>query len=154
VASRVTGQAQLRAVEARLSAAGPRLSKENAQALAKVAPDIARAIRAEVPTHLPRRNGYAALLAGDLEFQANIKVGRGMTLTVWANGKGRRRDVPRINQGVLRHPTFGRRGPDDWHDQRKGVRKGFVDDGIRKAEPLIVRSIRNAAEKVAKEIVR
>jgi hypothetical protein len=152
MASRVTGQAQLRAVEARLSAAGPRLSKENAQALAKVAPDIARAIRAEVPTHLPRRNGYAALLAGDLEFQANIKVGRGMTLTVWANGKRERRDVPAINRGVLRHPVFGNRQV--WVAQRAGVRKGFVDDGIRKAEPLIVRSIRNAAEKVAKEIVR
>jgi hypothetical protein len=151
MASRVTGQAQLRAVEARLSAAGPRLSKENAQALAKVAPDIPRHIRAEVPSHLPRRNGYAALLAGDLEFQANIKVGYGMTMTVWANGKRERRDVPAINRGVLRHPL-----PNNvrtrWYVTR--VRKGFVDDGIRKAEPLIVRSIRNAAEKVAKEIVR
>ena len=152
MASRVTGQAQLRAVEARLSAAGPRLSKENAQALAKVAPDIARHIRAEVPFHLPRRNGYAAELDGDLEFQANIKVGRGMTLTVWANGKRERRDVPAINRGVLRHPVFGNRQV--WVAQRAGVRRGFVDDGIRKSEPLIVRSIRTAAEKVAKEIVR
>jgi hypothetical protein len=152
VASRVTGQAALRQVEARLAAAPKNLSKEDAKALAKVAPAVAGKIRAEVPTHLPQRMGYAAVLFGAMEFQANIKVGRGMTLTVWANGKRERRDVPAINRGVLRHPVFGNRQV--WVAQRAGVRKGFVDDGIRKAEPLIVRSIRNAAEKVAKEIVR
>lgn len=151
MASRVTGQAQLRAVEARLSAAGPRLSKENAQAMAKVAPDIARNIVAEVPSHVPRRKGYAATLAGDLEFLANIKVGRGMTMTVWADGKRQRRDVPAVNRGIVRHP-LPNNNRTRWYTTR--ARPGFVDDGVRKSEPLIVRSIRNAAEKVAKGIVR
>lgn len=148
--SRVTGRAQLREVEARLDAAGKNLSKEDAKALANVAPKVARIIRAQTRTHLPKRNGYAAVMFGALEFEASVKVGRGMTMTVWAKGRKERRDVPVINRGALRHPVFGNR--EVWRTTR--VRPGFIDDGVDKAEPLIVRSIRNAAEKVAKEIVR
>lgn len=150
--SGVTGQAELRRVEARLLAVPKNLAREDAEALRKVAPDVARMIRAEIPSHVPRRMGYAEVLAGAMEFDARVKVGAGMTMTVWANGKRGHRDLASINRGVLRHPLFGNRN--HWYAQRRGVRKGLVKDGVVKAEPLIVKAIGRAVDKVAVWIVR
>lgn len=152
--SRVTGLAQLRQLEVRLLKAGPELDLNVAEELKKMPPVIAGEIRKQAFTHMPTRHGYGRILSKALDFHAKIFVGKGMTMTVWANGRPRRRDVPRLNQGILRHPTFGRRGKGDWHDQTRGVKRGFVTDGVRRSEGRIVRAVRRGAVDTIQTIVR
>ena len=150
--SRVTGQARLAQIEARLVSAGENLSRQDAEALKRVAPDIARAIRAEAGTHMPKTGGYAATLMRDLAFDAVITIGKGMNITIFAKGRHRRRDLPAKERGVLRHPLFGNR--EHWYANRRGVKRGFVADGARRSEPLVVKAIKRARDKVARDIVR
>lgn len=154
MASRVTGQAKLRVVEARLLKLPADLSQRVERELQRVAPKVSEAIRAEVPSHIPRRGGYAATLFHALRFKWVAKAGKGMTGQVWADGKKENRDLPKLNRlGMLRHMTFGRRA-DKWHDQTAGVRKGFINDGVDVAEPLIVKAVEKAGDQAADNIVR
>lgn len=150
--SRVTGAAQLRQLEVRLLKAGPELDRNVAEELKKTAPVVAGEIRKQAITHMPARHGYGRTLAKALDFHAQIFVGRGMTMTVWANGRPRRRDLPTLNRGILRHPLFGNRS--HWYSQTRGVKRGFVTDGVRRSEGRIVRAVRRGAVDTVQTIVR
>lgn len=151
--SRITGQAQLRQVQARLKAVPANLSKEDAKALQEVAPKIAEEIDRQAITHMPHRHGYGLLLSKSMRYRTRITVGKGMTMTVFADSPGGdRRDVPALNRGVLRHPVFGNRN--NWVAQRRGVMRHFVFDGLARSENRLVRAIRRARDNVARDIVR
>lgn len=146
----VTGQASLKSVEAKLRKAGPTLDEAVAKHLRRVAPEIPPLIRAEVPTHIPVSGGYAAVLEAALQFKTRVGVKTGMTMTITAKGKTEDREVGRVNRGSLRHPLFGNR--EKWYTTK--VRRGFVDDGIEKAEPLLVDAVQDARDELARDIVR
>jgi hypothetical protein len=154
MSSRVTGQVGLRLVEVKLAKLPADLAVRVDKELQKVAPDVSLAIRSEVPTHVPRRNGYAAVLSAAMRFRWVLKAGgKGMTGKVWADGAKDRRQLPGIDmRGVLRHPVFGNRNV--WRDQTRGVQRDLVADGLHRAEPLIVRAIEKAAGKAADNVVR
>lgn len=148
----VRGQAHLREVSARLRVAPAELSREVAKELRKTVPKIEKQMQGEALTHMPKRGHFAVTLANAVEVRAEVRTGHGMTVFVFAKGKRQRRDVPSLNKGVLRHPVFGNRSR--WVVQTKGVKKGFVDDGARKSQPVVTRAVKTARDKVAKEIVR
>ena len=152
--SRVRGQAGLRAIEVKLAKLPPDLAVRVDKELQKVAPDVSLAIRSEVPGHVPRAKGYAAILSAAMRFRWVLKAGgKGMSGRVWADGAKDRRQLPGIDRtGVLRHPVFGNRNV--WVAQTRGVQRDLVADGLHKAEPLIVRAVKKAADKAADNIVR
>lgn len=138
MASRVTGQASARALSARLDVAPKVLDANTKKALQRSAPKIVRKVDASVGKRLPHRGGYAETMLKSLRYEARIK-GKGMTLSVWADGKISRRDLPAVNRGVIRHPVFGRR-KDKWEVTR--IRPGAVTDPLRHEAPrIIVREI-------------
>lgn len=147
--SGVTGQARLREVQARLYSTPEALTKEDTAALRRAAVKVPPIIRAEVPSHVPR--GYEPVLAKALEFETSVRQKIGMLITISASGKVERRDLPAINRGTLRHPLFGNRS--HWYAQRRGVKAGLVEDGIRKAQPMIIKEVQKARDKTADHIL-
>lgn len=148
----VLGRAQLRELELRFKTAGSTVDAEVAKDLrVKVVPALTPIFRGEALTHMPKRMGYAALLASSTEAVATVRAKVGMTVRVFAKGKKEGRDVPTLNRGLLRHPLFGNRR--FWYGQRSGVRKGFVDDGGDKAFDLVGDTVRDALHRVGRKVV-
>ena len=151
---RVTGQAQLRQLEVRFRVVGSGVDAAVAANLHKVEPKLAPIFSAEALTHMPKRKGYAAVLAASIRLTALVRARVGMTVRVWAQGRREGRDVPKLNRGILRHPTFGRRGQGDWHDQMKGVKRGFVTDGADKGFELVGDAVKDALQATGGKVVQ
>jgi hypothetical protein len=157
--SRVTGRSQLREIEARLYAAPGELDKAVARRLRTVPPKVEKLVRAAVLERMPHRGGYAATLERSLRFRSSVQVRRGLTMTVWGEGKRQRRDLPERNTGLLRHPVFGRarmtrHGLKDnpWKVQR--VRRGAVSDPFDEGARLAAAAVESALDDVKHTITR
>ena len=91
-------------------------------------------------------------MARAVKVSVRTGVANALTARVYARGRKELRDVARINAGILRHPTFGRRGLGQWHDQR--VRRGFVDRPVDKLADRILDESADAAMYVLEQIAR
>lgn len=152
--SRVVGLPKLREAEVRFRVVGATVDAEVAKNLHKVEPKLAPIFSGEALTHMPKRKGYAALLAASIRLRTFVKAKFGMTVHVGATGRREGRDVPKLNLGILRHPTFGRRGPGNWVNQTKGVRRGFVNDGAEKGFDLVGDAVEDALRATGGRVVK
>lgn len=134
MATRVTGQAQVRAVAKRLYASPGVLSVEQRKALERAAPQIPPLIDAAAALRMPKRGGFLAMLTLSMRFDANIHK-TGMDMRFWAQGKKDHRDVRSFNNGIIRHPLFGNRKV--WKVTL--VRPGFISDPVRHDVPPIIK---------------
>ncbi len=99
--------------------------KEFRKEVRKPVPAVRKAIRNRAKAILPALNGLGAWVA-----KASITVrfklsGRstGITLKAGRNSQTGRSDLRRIDAGRVRHPSWGRRGAGQWHNQ--AVATGF-----------------------------
>lgn len=116
----IRGAAELRAAARDLREAERELKARMDRSLRTIGKRFEREIRGAAK-RLP--SGYAPVMAGDVRVSTSLRNG-GMSLRVWAPGKGDQRDVRAIDEGRLRHPVFGHRTR--WVAQR--VRPGFVEE--------------------------
>jgi hypothetical protein len=116
-------------------------------------------IRAGIPDYIPKRGGYAATVAGDLDLPISVSTtgkepgvsisARAAGQTGGRHGTGRRR-YKRLDGGVLWHPVFGDR--DNWKEQ--AVTPGFFTVPCEDAEPEVTRNLAAALQDVADEVDR
>jgi hypothetical protein len=91
-------------------------------------PAVRKAIRARAIATLPKRGGLNRWVARS-RINTTIKVSsRTATITLVGTRKSQAAitDLKRIDQGTLRHPSWGRRFKGQWHVQR--VTSGFFTD--------------------------
>lgn len=140
------------------------LGKQMSKQLRAATRPLAKEIRAEVPKAMP--SGYAPVLSKSLRFRQAIKESRStaqVTYRVYGDGQKERRDVIRLNQGVLRHPVFGRTRPlkrhaihratsmvNPWVAQK--VRPGFVDRPVDRLSPQVGRQMEAVLDYVADQL--
>jgi len=100
---------------------------------------------------LPKRGGYAAVMARAVKVSVTTGLGRNaLNARVYAVGKGEERDVRSVNSGVLRHPKFGHRS--HWYTTR--VRSGFVDRPVLVLSDRVLEECADAAQRVNESIAR
>lgn len=104
----------------------------------KAVPPIRRSIRKSAKDLLPARGGarrgYQGLNRWVAAAKVQAKILRGprtasVSLVIGRKSEKNRSDLHKINdKGVVRAPTFDRRGPGDWHTQH--VPDHYVEKGI------------------------
>jgi hypothetical protein len=113
-------------------------------------------IRDGLEDYLPRRGGYAATVASDLDLPVSVSTtGRDPGVSIFARttgagagrrGRGRRR-YKRLDGGLLEHPVFGDRSR--WVKQTKGVTPGFFTRPCIEAGPEVEARLEAALRDVA-----
>lgn len=164
---RVSGGAQLHTLRQTLRDIGDQgLGKQMSRGLRQAGQKFPPEVRTEVPKAMP--SGYAPTLSKSLRFRTAVKETRHtarVQFRVYGDGRKERRDVPRLNAGVLRHPVFGRSRPLKNHARYKAtsmpnpwvaqkVRKGFVDRPVDRLAPEVAREMRQVVDWVAQQIKR
>lgn len=146
----VTGTADLYTLRQRMAAAGQQgLGKPMARALARAAEPVKTAIRAEAVAAMP--SGYGPTLSRSLKFRQTAQ-GSGttarITLRVYGQGQARRRHIPDLDRGRLRHTRWGDRR--HWYTQR--VRPGFVSRPADRLLPAAGVEMQQVIDAVARQI--
>lgn len=130
------------------------MSRRMSRGFQRAAKPIKPAVQKSAVKVLPKRGGYGALMSKSVRMRVAARERRGtaaVTITIHGAGKSEKRDVPRINKGVLRHPIpAGRKHP--WVDQR--VRRGFVDRPVDGLSPDAAREMRAVVGWVADQITK
>ncbi|WP_328850257.1 hypothetical protein OG994_16625 [Micromonospora globbae] len=92
----------------------------------KPVPAVRKAIRKRALTDLPARGGLNRWTA-KTRITAKVQISRRTVRVTLRGGRnsasGKRSDIRRLDQGRVRHPSWGRRGAGQWHTQ--AVRAGF-----------------------------
>lgn len=107
--------------------AGDELPKKLKKGLTTLGPPAKKAVKKETE-RLP--SGYRELLARAVRVRVKANLGfttAGVSVVTHAVGQARRRDIPAINKGRLRHPVHGHRKR-KWVTQK--VQPGFWDDAM------------------------
>lgn len=147
---RMAGAAGLDKVVHDLRRLGNRgLGQQMAKGFRAATNPLRKDITAEVPKAMP--SGYAPALAKSLRFRQSVQSGRTtarVLLRVHADGQRERRDLPALNQGILRHPVYGNRNR--WVAQR--VRRGVVDRPVDRLGPEIRRQMDAVVAYVADQL--
>lgn len=146
----IGGRAELRHVQGILLRSGSeldaRLLKETRAAM--------RPTQAQVKLSAARLpSGYAPIMARSVKVATRVTLassGVKATVRVSARGRVEKRDVNRINAGMLRHPLFGRRLR--WYTTM--VKPRFVSDPIDLLAKRVGDGAERAADDTADEIVR
>ena len=92
-----------------IQAAG--LGKDLAKGLSKAVKPLKPAISAEASATLPKRGGYNAVMSKSVRARSSVRADRLSALisvTIYSAGRKERRDIVKVDSGVLRHPVFGR----------------------------------------------
>lgn len=89
------------------------VDKEFKQGLTEAGKDIEDTVRKTTDDFMPK--GYEQVFKARLRTRVSVRMVNDAGVTVSAYGLGRsgRRDVERLEQGILRHPVFGR-----WRERR------------------------------------
>jgi hypothetical protein len=149
----------------RTAANSKELVRELREGINKATPTLKDAVRAQAAAFLP--DAYAAELVPSMRFQTSTSTaGDQVTvrLTVTARGHGGNlRQVGTIEDGILRHPVFGRTRklrrhyvrkatskPNPWSAQR--VRPGFVTEPMSDQRPAVRAEIEAAVDRVLNKI--
>lgn len=128
----LTGAPELRYVAhlLRRAALGD-LEKQRRKAQRVAVKPLQKEIRAEAAATLPKAGGYAVLMARSVKVSVQFS-DHGATVLrarVYARGRVETRDVRAVNNGILRHPVFGRR-QSPW--KVTTVRPGFVTHPVER----------------------
>lgn len=103
-------------------------------------------------------NRYADVLAGDEKVTVTKRGGERASVALRVTGRLHRRQVARINAGLLRHPVFARstqsRRDWTWVTQLAGMRPGYFSDAAREAAPGIRAKVAKACHDVGQKITR
>lgn len=146
--SHVRGQLELRRVARLLREAPKDLRKEMARNIRRPVKPFIEKVKAEVPGSVPAR--YAGVLAPAIKGTLSGGLsgsGLGYTVTIYAKGQSEDRDVRAVNDGVLRHKTYGR---NPWHAQ--AVQGGFVDRAVDQLGTQVANEIEKAVDTMAAKI--
>lgn len=140
-----------------LNEAGDRgLRREVLATFRRIARPIGQDVIREGSAELPRRGGFAAAVAAAQIRQSNALSGRnpGVALSfrtaVGATGKSM--DLRTVDEGKIRHPTFGRRGRGQW--RVTNVRAGAFRRPFEAQREPAARELVAAMERVADQVVR
>lgn len=141
-------------------ASGPGFERHMDRGLREAGEDLGHAVRATTDIFMP--SGYEDLFRSRLMSKVEILHGarRGMRLTMYARGKVTRREVERLEQGMLRHPVFGRTRrlksgllmKNPWSAQK--IRSGFFSTPIKYATPQAIKRLDAALGRVLDQIGR
>lgn len=146
---RIQGADQLEALAKALKAAGNNeLRKELLAGIRAAAKPTVADVKANLGAHLPRRGGFAAIMA-----RSSIGVRTrtsGQNTGVRIQAKHSKHDLVAIDRGILRHPVFGNR--DRWVTQT--IVPGLVSNPIEDAKPRIRTGVLEAMENTARKITR
>ena len=158
----MTSGAELRYVAGLLRKAAARdLTRELRKGQRAAFRPLQKEIKAEAAATLPKRGGYNVVMSRAVKVSVTTGTGRNaLTARVYATGKREQRDVRRVNAGILRHPTFGRRTikkkdgtvKSMWQEQR--IRSGFVDRPADKLADQVLKESADAVERVLDQIAR
>ncbi|HEX6968960.1 MAG TPA: hypothetical protein VF174_09160 [Micromonosporaceae bacterium] len=167
---RVQGGRQLGTLRETLRgmADGDRVNRQMTRAFRRAAEPLKPAIQRSAVQLLPKRGGYGELMSKSVRVRTAVRGRSGsasVTITVFADGRKERRDVARVNKGVLRHPVYGRTRPlknharykatsktNPWVEQR--VRRGFVDRPIDRLAPEVRREMHAVVDWIADQITK
>lgn len=150
--SGLLGASQLGEVARAARLAGGELTPKLKKGLAKVGPPAKKSVKESALKKLPRRGGYAALMAKTLRVRVNSDLsltGAGVTIVTYADGKGTRRDIPTINKGILRHPVHGHRRR-KWVAQK--IASGFWDDAMDKTSDAAYEQVRSVLDETTRTL--
>ena len=144
--------AELRYVAGQLRKAAARdLTRELRKGQRAAFRPLQREIKAEALATLPKAGGYNVVMSKAVKVTITTGTGaKALTARIYATGKGDARDVKRVNDGVLRHPLFGRRT--SWHTTK--VRAGFVDRPIDRLADQVLKESADAVQRVLDSIAR
>lgn len=107
--------------------------KELRTGIRKPFPAVRRAIKDRARTTLPKRGGlnrWAASTRVNLAVKASSRAAS-VTVKGGRNSLGGRSDINALDRGRVRHPSWGRRGPGQWHSQT--VAPGFFTEPVTEA---------------------
>lgn len=126
------------------------LKRELAGAQRRAFRPLEREIKASALRMLPKRGGYARIMAAAVKVSTR-HVGLRYYVVIYARGRNELRDVRKVNAGFLRHPVFG-------HRRRKwattGVPPGFVMIPVRKLGDQLAQESLDALQRTIVEIAR
>ena len=172
--------ADLRQVRQALKSIGDKgLGKAMGKSLTAAAKPLDPAIRSEASSVMPGSGGYRGVLVPSLRLRQRVKETRSsaeIVIRVYADGRGAKRDVRRLNMGQLRHPDRARNGvdglrfrrrlwtksrprkripggqliPNSWSTTR--IRPGFVDRPFDRLAPGVAKEMHRVIDDVAKQI--
>lgn len=103
----VTGDAAFKRFSVQLDLAAKGLEHEMDRALLEAGEDVTAGIRVGTDIYMP--SGYEERFRMSLRTDVEQdKPRRKVSVVAWARGRNSRRDVERLDKGILRHPVFGR----------------------------------------------
>jgi hypothetical protein len=148
----IEGAAEFRRVAQQMRAQGRRdLSRQMADALTRAARPVEDAIDREAIASMP--SGYRAALSASLEHRQARRTGSQqarLLLRTFAEGQVKRRDLPALNAGKLRHPLYGKRGQ-TWYVT--AVRPGFHERGAAHAMDEVRPELRKVVREFAQKLI-
>ena len=148
----ITGAATLKQVAAQIRAEGRKdLSRQMSTALTRAVEPVKVCITKEAGSAMP--SGYTALLTGSLRHRISRRSGgqqAQVILRTYADGKKERRDIGSLNNGVLRHPLFGRKKK--WYVT--AVRPNFHERGTDKAADAAAAELAGVVEDFAARLIK
>lgn len=156
---RLTGQQGFYRLAHNLHAAGKTgLKRELDKASRKAGQEVEREVRAHTRDYIPQKFESPFELALDTRIEVKLVQQRRISVVFWAMGKRKRRDIRRINEGILRHPVYGRTRRlkdgslmvNPWVTQR--IRPGLVSEPAKRAMPRALKHIEDAVARVVKQI--
>jgi hypothetical protein len=104
-------------------------------AIRKPFPSVRAAIKANALTTLPKRGGLNAWVAAikvTLSIKSSSPRSAGVVVKGGRNSTGARSDIRAIDSGRVRAPSWGRRGPGQWHTVT--VQPGFFTTPVVEAK--------------------
>lgn len=158
----VKGRAEIALLKAKLGIIPGEMRKDLAAGTRKALRPLKKEISAAALAYLPKRGGYAPLMARAVKVATRVSASSEIRayVTVSAKGKVEERDVRRVNRGELRHKLFGKTHYINKFGERKSgwftttVRRGFVDDPVQEAGKRVASEAKSVVDKIADELER
>jgi hypothetical protein len=147
----IDGATELGVVARQARLAGGKLLPDMRRGLSTLGKPAKAHVVAAVEAKMPKSGGYAGVLARAVRVKVATDTGlttAGVTLKTYADGKGRRRDIPSLNRGRLRKKVHGHR--DRWVTQ--SVPAGFWDDAMDKSSDDAHQRVREVLDEAIKQL--
>lgn len=127
------------------TASASALDREFSSALGRTAKPIREAMKAQVPSALPRRGGLAAQMQARLSMTTARRSG-GLSLRFGSSGYS----IRTLTGGHIRHPVWGNRAA--WVDQTAGANPEAFAGAFEKQRPVALREVSRAMAEIARKV--